>query len=599
MIPRLSLITAALVALVQSATAAPTCFASFRKEDFSDCVVMGKVALHWSANTTVIRFGVDAAVSSNSGNWVGVGLSDQGGMRGSDLWILIKNSDGTYKLQDSYSKDFELPAADSSQDVQLLTAPAPSDTNTVYTFQRAIATCDTDDYPVVKGREHSLVWAVGSSQTLAQHSPTNRGDAKAILWKDDAVSTPSSNSTDERLFEIMMKNITVPSNVTSYMCMHFSMPADQKYHAIRYGGVAKTKYVHHMIVYSCTAPPKAPAADVDFYQCARMDAACNELTYTWTPGAALFSYPPEAGVPFGQNSQRYFSLQVHYNNPDGDTGAVDTSGFQIYYTNKMRQYDVGTIGTGTVEISIPGNNPSPYVLTPNVCPGTCTSKFPWNLTIISVTAHMHTLGLNMSIQRLRGGKELAPLHVRRYYDFNYQGASTVDDPELKRLVPGDALITTCGYRPTEGVRPNVTTFGEASQQEMCVAFIQYYPKTPIESCMTISQIQRTICTTQSKLEGTGLNGEVAQLDPTLAMAAIQNLTASGDLLPVERLTFDKYSPQCAPSARVAAVSGGMPAPSATVAVTSTAGAKSAAGRSRVAGGWVEAVAALVVAMAFF
>ncbi|KAJ3116723.1 hypothetical protein HDU96_008962 [Phlyctochytrium bullatum] len=592
---KLSLTALVAATFLHATTAAPTCFANLRKEDFSDCAVLGKVALHWSTNSTIIRFGVDAEVASNTGNWVGVGLSDYGGMRGSDLWILLKNDNGSYRLQDSYSKDFELPSTDASQDVQLLTAPQPSDTNTVYTFQRAIITCDSDDYPVIKGREHSLVWAIGSSKTLSQHSPTNRGDGKAVLWKDESAAAPTSTSADEQFFEITMKNVTIPSDGTSYMCTHFSMPADEKYHAVRYQGVAKNKYVHHMIVYSCTSPPVPPAAEGDFYPCARMESACSELTYTWAPGAGPFSYPAEAGVPFGKDSQRYFSLQVHYNNPDGDSGVIDSSGFQIFYTTKLRQYEVGVLTLGNVEIRLPGNNSSPVLLTPNACPGTCTSRIPSNLTLISVADHMHTLGLNMTIQRVREGKELAPLHVRRFYDFNYQGITTLNDPDLKRFIPGDTLITTCAYRPTEGLRTNVTTFGEASQQEMCFAFVQYYPKTTVvETCLTVSQLSRSICSQRSRLLAAGFDtASIAERNQTKLQAAFVNLTASGDIIPAGSLAFDKFVAQCVPSARLAGAGTSTGGTTTTAGVTTTG--QRSAGR-RVTFGWAEAGAAVVAAL---
>ncbi|KAI8852894.1 PHM/PNGase F domain-containing protein [Chytridium lagenaria] len=519
----LSLLLVAVAAV--SAFAAPACYQSFDKSAFPSCTVLGS---RIACIGRYITFGVDADVASSSGNWIGVGISDMGGMKGSDIWLLIQNADKSYTLQDSYSSDFAQPVADTSQDLILITPPAASDTNTVYTFP-----------------------AIGSSPRLSQHSPTNRGDAKAILFPDPSAPPPPQDPSDLRTFEIRMPNVTIPARSTSYICSHFSMPADTKYHVIRVEGLPASKYIHHMIVYGCTAPPVAPARDGDMYDCAKMDSSCGEFTFSWVPGSSGYIYPAEAGVPIGTgpNANRHFSLQVHYDNPNQDFNVIDNSGMKVWYTENLRPNDVGVLTVGTTSISIPGNSVEPTVLKPNECPSACTSKFPGSITVLSSGVHMHNLGFNQTTQRIRNGKELSPLSVRRFYDFNYQGQVPIIDPDSRTLLPGDSLITTSAYIPTQGLRNTTTRFGESTNDEMAFNFIQYYPKFPaVEYCMTIDRIGRAICTTKARLAQVGLSGGggggASQSD---MVAILTNLTKSGELVESSKtLAYEPFKPVCVP-----------------------------------------------------
>ncbi|KAJ3216242.1 hypothetical protein HDU67_009752 [Dinochytrium kinnereticum] len=580
------------------ALAAPACYNNFQKSQFPNCVVLGsRIALHWSVaheDASTITFGVDAEVSSKSGSWVGVGISDMGGnyfridthafnqqlkgMRGTDSWILMQKDDGSYVLQDSFSEDYVMPLADKSQDVTLLAPPQPSDTNTVFTFQRPIKSCDIDDIEIQKGIEHNIVWAIGTSKSFGQHSPTNRGDAKAILHPDHTLASieKTPQPADLQEFEIRMPNITIPSNRTSYLCTHFSMPSETKYHVIRVQGLPESKYIHHMIVYGCSAPPVAPAADGDVYDCGKMDAACGEFTFSWVPGSSGSSYPDTAGIPIGvgENANRYFSLQVHYNNPEQDAGVVDRSGIKVWYTKTLRKYDVGVLTLGSISISIPPNSLEPTVLKPNLCPSTCTSKFPGPITLLSSGIHMHNLGLNQTTQRFRDGKELSPLITRRFYDFNYQGQTAIANPEATTLLPRDSLLTTCAYRPTPN-SASPTTFGEETTNEMCFNFIQYYPKyPPIEYCMTIDRISQAICSTKARLSAAGLSGVSSGgeggANQTAVMEGLRRLMEGGDLVASVLPRFERYEEVCLPSVRNAT----MP-----VATTTAIGKPSAGGRA--------------------
>jgi Copper type II ascorbate-dependent monooxygenase, N-terminal domain len=62
----------------------------------------------------------------------------------------------------------------------------------------------------------------------------------------------------------------------------------------------------------------------------------------WAKGFTPLILPDVAGFPVS-DEERYFILQVHYDNPDGKEGVVDsTSGVLLHTTDTPRKLDAGT-----------------------------------------------------------------------------------------------------------------------------------------------------------------------------------------------------------------------------------------------------------------
>ncbi|KAJ3024574.1 UNVERIFIED_CONTAM: hypothetical protein HDU68_007999 [Siphonaria sp. JEL0065] len=407
------------------------CFESFSQNEFSNCKELSPLfALHWAIkNDSDITFGVDAGVASNSNAWVGVGISEMGGMFGADIWLLKRNDSGGYDIQDSFSMTSALPVEDTIQNVQLLSQPTPSDTNTAFTFTRRLKTCDEADHEIIEGQNYHVIWAFGStsSSSFSYHGANNRGNAMATLYHSygtldsysmslEAVEALAKSSNLKEL-EIKVPLNNIPSNQTSYLCTHLEVPADRKYHVVEYEPILTSNLVHHMILYACKS--KAILNFGDIYNCESMQSDCSTFALAWAPGIDLTVFPPEAGfaIGTGPNAYQYFALQIHYNNPNQLSNVMDSSGLKLHYTNQLRPNDVGVLILGSEDIHIPGNS-SKYTATPwNVCPSTCTRKFPTPLTVISNGFHMHTLGHNATTRQIRSGKEITPLGMIKNYNF--------------------------------------------------------------------------------------------------------------------------------------------------------------------------------------
>lgn len=106
------------------------------------------------------------------------------------------------------------------------------------------------------------------------------------------------------------------------------------------------------------------------------------------------------------------------------------------------------------------------------CPGSCstaTMDGHEKVTVLRESLHMHKTGVAMSNEHMRDG-EVIRVGKSEYYDYSQQGAYTVQQPPFE-VLPGDSFRTTCQYEVNDD-----TVFGRSTQEEMCIAFLTYYPR---------------------------------------------------------------------------------------------------------------------------
>merc|ERR1719491_216403 len=150
-----------------------------------------------------------------------------------------------------------------------------------------------------------------------------------------------------------------------------------------------------------------------------------------------------------------------------------------------------------------------YRLSPFIVPPACTSKWTQDLTLVGVGQHMHLTGKAMYMDVSRNGASIGPLRHNRRFDFNHQSS---DPSALVTLKPGDQINLTCTY-DTSG-RTEETTFGDLSQNEMCISFVTYYPRQTDNVASFIpfpdgeENEHRTMC-------GMAPDGDIVQFTSTL------------------------------------------------------------------------------------
>ncbi|RUS72577.1 hypothetical protein EGW08_019663 [Elysia chlorotica] len=283
-------------------------------------------------------------------------------------------------------------------------------------------------------------------------------------------------------FDVRLPRTAVPGTRTSYVCQAQPIPitSQDDYHAVAFEPLVDNKdLVHHMLMFGCgetydnsmqLAQARTP------HLCGASDNACRFFLVQWSMGVeGQICSPPDAGVRFGLRSISRLSLQIHWNNGNSTEGRTDSSGFRVYYTKRLRKYDVANVQIGQNDLEIPpGQGHYPQT---GGCSSECTSQWlqqPIFLTRAHI--HMHYIGDGGLLELVRDGRVVEEIVRDRWYDYTRPPAHVLDQPV--RVLPGDELRLTCIYNTRDGEKQRNRTiyWGEGSDGEMCYAFITYYPK---------------------------------------------------------------------------------------------------------------------------
>ncbi|KAG8337202.1 hypothetical protein J6590_029567 [Homalodisca vitripennis] len=163
------------------------------------------------------------------------------------------------------------------------------------------------------------------------------------------------------------------------------------------------------------------------------------------------------------------------------TDWIDSSGLRVYVSPTLRQHDAGVIELGLEYIDKMAIPPGqPHFPLSSYCISECTrvSIPPEGITVFGSQLHTHLTGIRVMTRHIRDGRELPELNRDNHYSTHFQEIRLLK--RAVKVLPGDALITTCLYNTTG--RPNITLGGFAITDEMCVNYIYYYPKNSLEVC---------------------------------------------------------------------------------------------------------------------
>jgi Copper type II ascorbate-dependent monooxygenase, C-terminal domain/Copper type II ascorbate-dependent monooxygenase, N-terminal domain len=203
--------------------------------------------------------------------------------------------------------------------------------------------------------------------------------------------------------------------------------------------------------------------------------------FVWAPGDVPFELPSDLGFPLGPGDfgLRSFKLQIHYNNPELLENIIDNSGVRIYYAKTPRPIQAGIFEVGDPNVGLMDEPVGTGLIEHTFeCGGGCSAlALPsTGVTVIRSYLHMHKTGIEASNELIRDGAVVNTASVE-FFDFAQQGNHVVQADSFK-VLPGDAFRLRCHYRsPSDGTSTN---FGMGSSDEMCVAFLLYYPRQIVE-----------------------------------------------------------------------------------------------------------------------
>ncbi|XP_037094881.1 DBH-like monooxygenase protein 1 [Pollicipes pollicipes] len=453
----------------------------------------GRVLLWWRPidGGVLFRLQVDAL------GYVALGVSPGGGMR-----------DGRIELWDLHATGEQRPLRDAQQDVRLLHA-SRNGTHTDVLFERRDS-CDEQDVPLALDAAVTVIWAYGlepaaDGDWLTYHG-ARRGSKLLNLHRPGGTEFEPGTP----YLDIVAPAVRLPDDArTMYYCRITKLPAfPRKVHFIGFQGLIQPGnegFVHHIIVYECTVPEwrrDAFERYVSGQQGARCYSPnmpvdwgrCGHILAVWAVGGSGERLPPGVGIPLREEygGATYVMAEIHYDNPSVQAGVVDSSGVRLFYTEQLRDSEAGLLNVGhdiaVTQLVPPGQ--AEYVVN-GLCHASCTRQWlpPGGVRVYSVLLHSHLAGVRMRLRHVAAdGAELAPIAEDRAYVFNYQQTRTLTEPVL--VQPGDQLLLECVYDTRQ--RGNVTFGGLSAENEMCLAFVSYYPRVPLTICWSSPDMGHTM-----------------------------------------------------------------------------------------------------------
>ncbi|HZO15537.1 MAG TPA: hypothetical protein VFB62_19830 [Polyangiaceae bacterium] len=173
----------------------------------------------------------------------------------------------------------------------------------------------------------------------------------------------------------------------------------------------------------------------------------------WAPGTPITQYPNGTGIVL--RAQRKLVMQLHYNLKN-DTGSDRTRVDLVLASSVPKPSQLLPIANG--ELTLP---PGQEKIDTSM-----TTQLMRNLEVHAVFPHMHKLGRSLHHQVTRGDETICLVNVPDW-SFDWQQFYIYEQPVALR--PGDRMTLGCSY-DTRG-KTTTTTFGEGSDDEMCVSFL--------------------------------------------------------------------------------------------------------------------------------
>ncbi|MFO0678372.1 MAG: peptidylglycine alpha-amidating monooxygenase [Polyangiaceae bacterium] len=294
-------------------------------------------------------------------------------------------------------------------------------------------------------------WSKGGATSSTATCGSNGGGGTTIATK------PLSCTPDVKI-RPTSKAVVPGDKGDFYMCYGFDTTSTSKRHAIAFAPhIDNTRVVHHLLLFQADAAQSGTPV-----KCGQSGMTNMQLVTGWAPGGGNFELPPEAG--FATEGTTHWVLQVHYNNAQALQGQEDESGFDVCTTDQLRPNDAGIMAPGTIQISIPPRSTHAVSCTYN-----WGAQMP-KIHVFGSSPHMHLRGrsLTSDLQKAAGGTDV--LLNTPNFDFANGGGG---DPVSVDISPGDKIKTTCKW---ENTGDTTVALGEGTNDEMCFAFMTYYPR---------------------------------------------------------------------------------------------------------------------------
>uniref|UniRef100_A0A0K2T4R5 Tyramine betahydroxylaselike [Nasonia vitripennis] n=1 Tax=Lepeophtheirus salmonis TaxID=72036 RepID=A0A0K2T4R5_LEPSM len=439
-------------------------------------------------------------LSEEGKDWVAVGFSDYGELRNADLCVAWMNWKGQHFLEDAHTNENYTMLLDEYQDCRDFEYQEFSNGRLSFKFTRPLHPCHNghdkkEDYVIEDGTVH-VVWAKGKGSLYEVNglNLSDRGIAKSGFERTRLlkVDTKFIESSDNVVRLNITHTVDISNDDTTYWCSsHKLNPSimSKKHHIIEYLpriSEGNEDVIHHMEIFQCDASLElefpiwsGPCGDKSAPPELQM---CKKVLAAWAIGAGSFEYPREAGIAFGgPQTSPYMMMEVHFNNPSRRSGIHDESGMTLIITPELRKYDAGILELGLIYSDLMAIPPYAvnFPLSGHCLPQCTAVGLPEEgIIIFGSQLHTHQTGARVVTKHFRNGEELPEINRDNHYSTHFQEIRLLHEP--RKVFPGDYLKTTCFYDTTH--KTNVTLGGFGFEEEMCVNYVHYYPRTNLEIC---------------------------------------------------------------------------------------------------------------------
>lgn len=466
--------------------------------------------MYHRTNSTHVTLGF--TVTDADVDWIGFGISEMGHMKGSDIVSMEFSQVGdvtTLQVHDRHvefapitvsetgtrSYDSLYPSKDVSSDWVIERSAAANgiqgaengvdgcvissaeSVKRAVLISRKLDTTDIQDRAIGEN-DVPIIWAWGSDSF--QFHGANRGFETSFNFKkaskqgNEYLKFSPADVAYDGYMEYTV-NFNIPEAETKYYEPLWDISGENSsvfasaFHIVGYELLDTHPFVHHLVVYDNTA---------------------QQVISVFTKASAQMF--PQCGFPAGNGKLNSIKLQFHYDNPTKAVGQKDTTTkIRVYYKTTPGNVDCGMLVVGDLTLSMDNHNefpgPFPYEIGPipentafthrqSTCPKECTQKLPNNINVFGGMLHMHYYGEKIHLDLYDSNDTLDSTVGRS--DFWDNGHQYFDPNFAFTLSPGMSMQLHCSFNTR--VHGKAVNFDTATSEEMCQAFMYYYPAENVE-----------------------------------------------------------------------------------------------------------------------